>query len=224
MMLLALDTSTHAVGVALYDGFQVLCESIWTSRDYHTVELAPKVADTLSKSGLSISDLSALAVAIGPGSFTGLRIGLALAKGISLAQRIPMIGIPTLDILAAAQPLREENLAAVLRAGRGRLATGWYRRSGQVWKSTGAIEILTAAELGERIQSPTQVCGELVEEERRLLARKRKTVLLASPAQSLRRPAYLAELAWHRWQSGQIDNPVSLSPFYLHTGDLIPGG
>ena len=79
-------------------------------------------------------------------------------------------------------------------------------------------------ELGERIQSPTQVCGELVEEERRLLARKRKTVLLASPAQSLRRPAYLAELAWHRWQSGQIDNPVSLSPFYLHTGDLIPGG
>jgi tRNA threonylcarbamoyladenosine biosynthesis protein TsaB len=223
-MLLALDTSTHTIGVALYNGYQVLCESIWTSRDYHTVELAPKVAEILSKSGLSTSDLTILAVAIGPGSFTGLRIGLALAKGLALAHRIPMVGIPTLDILAAAQPLREENMVAVLRAGRGRITTGWYHRSGGTWKSTGAFEILTATELSERIQTPTLVCGELVEEERRLLARKRKNVLLASPAQSVRRPAYLAELAWHRWQSGQVDNPVSLSPFYLHISELIPGG
>ena len=59
---------------------------------------------------------------LGPGSFTGLRIGLALAKGMALARHLPVIGVPTLDILAAAQPVREENLVAILLAGRGRLA------------------------------------------------------------------------------------------------------
>jgi tRNA threonylcarbamoyladenosine biosynthesis protein TsaB len=223
-MLLALDTSTHTVGVALYDGTHVLSESVWISPDYHTVELAPKVAEVLSKSGMTVVELGAVAVAIGPGSFTGLRIGLALAKGLALAHHLSLIGIPTLDILAAAQPLLDSHLVVVLRAGRGRLAAGWYQKRRNMWQATGNIELLSAEQLSERIQNPTLVCGELNEEERRLLNRKRKNVIIASPAQSLRRPAYLAELGWKRWQSGEVDNPATLSPFYLHTGESIPGG
>jgi tRNA threonylcarbamoyladenosine biosynthesis protein TsaB len=67
------------------------------------------------------------------------------------------------------------------------------------------------------------VCGELTGEARAILARKRKNVLLASPAQSLRRPSFLAELAWKRWQAGQVDDPVTLAPIYLHVGEPIPG-
>ena len=221
-MLLALDTSTRTVGVALYDGVQVLSESVWSSKDYHTVELAPAVADTLSRSGITTEDLEALVVATGPGSFTGLRIGLALAKGIVLVRHLPLIGIPTLDVLAAAQPLDELPLAAVLRAGRGRLAVGWYQVEDDAWQSTGDIEVFTPEELAQRIQSPTHVCGELDEEERRLLSRKRKSVILATPAQSLRRPAYLAELGWRRWQKDEVDDPATLAPFYLHHNDSIP--
>jgi tRNA threonylcarbamoyladenosine biosynthesis protein TsaB len=66
------------------------------------------------------------------------------------------------------------------------------------------------------------VCGELSEEERAILARKRKNVLLASPAQCLRRPSFLAELAWKRLQAGQVDDPISLAPIYLHVGEPIP--
>jgi len=222
-MLLALDTSTRTVGIALYDGIQVLSESVWNSKDYHTVELAPAVAETLSKSGVSIEDLQALVVALGPGSFTGLRIGLALAKGIALVRHLPLIGIPTLDVLAAAQPLDDIPLAAVLRAGRGRLAVGWYEADNHTWHPNGDIEILTPEELSQRIQSPTLVCGELEEEERRLLGRKRKNVTLASPAQSLRRPAFLAELGWRRWQQEDVDDPATLAPFYLHYNEPIPG-
>ena len=222
-MLLALDTSTRTVGVALYDGVQVLSESVWNSKDYHTVELAPAVAETLSKSGVNIEDLQALVVALGPGSFTGLRIGLALAKGIALVRHLPLIGIPTLDVLAASQPLDDLQLAAVLRAGRGRLAVGWYKAENSAWHSSGDVEILTPEELTQRIQSPTLVCGELEEEERRLLGRKRKNVALASPAQSLRRPAFLAELGWRRWQQEDVDDPATLAPFYLHYNEPIPG-
>jgi tRNA threonylcarbamoyladenosine biosynthesis protein TsaB len=227
-MLLALDTSTRTVGIALYDGAQVLSESTWTSHDYHTVELAPAVAETFKKSGKSVEDLEALVVARGPGSFTGLRIGLALAKGIALVRHIPIIGIPTLDALAAAQPVGSEPMVAVLRAGRGRLAVNWYRAVAGVWQSEGNIEALTPADLAERIQSPriqspVRVCGELSEDERRLLGRKRKSVLLASPAQCLRRPSFLAELGWQRWQAGKVDDPATLSPIYLHYNEPIPG-
>jgi tRNA threonylcarbamoyladenosine biosynthesis protein TsaB len=222
-MLLALDTSTRTVGLALYDGVRVLSENVWASQDYHTVELAPAVEEMLKKSGMGVSDLEALGVAIGPGSFTGLRIGLALAKGLALVRHIPLIGIPSLDILAAAQSQTNIPMAASLRAGRGRLAVGWYKLADNSWQSSGDLELLTAQDLSERIHSPTLVCGEFTEQERRLLRRKRKNVILASPAQCLRRPAFLAELAWERWQAGDIADPATLSPIYLHHGEPIPG-
>lgn len=221
-MLLALDTSTRYIGLALYDGVRVLSETVWASADHHTVEMAPAVAETLTRTGVTMNDLRALAVATGPGSFTGLRIGMALGKGIALARRLPMIGIPTLDILAAAQPVQDASLAAILQAGRGRLATGWYRAEKGAWISTGEPVVLTVEALSRRIQQPTLVCGELTEDERRILGRKRKNVLLASPAQSLRRPAILAELAWQRWQAGQVDDPATLAPTYLHYNEPIP--
>jgi tRNA threonylcarbamoyladenosine biosynthesis protein TsaB len=223
-MLLAIDTSTRTVGVALYDGDQVWNETTWTSQDYHTVELAPGIQDILQKSGVVITDVEAIAVAIGPGSFTGLRIGLAVAKGIALARHIPILGVPTLDIVAAAAPLETgRSLAAVLRAGRGRLAVGWYQIERAGWRSIKRLEVLTAQDLADKIQEPTLVCGELTENERRLLARKRKIVHLLSPARSLRRPGYLAEIGWRRWRAGKVDDPATLTPIYLHQSDPIPG-
>jgi tRNA threonylcarbamoyladenosine biosynthesis protein TsaB len=153
-----------------------------------------------------------------------LRIGLSLAKGLTLVHHKPIVGIPTLDILAAAQPLGGESLVAVLRAGRGRLAAGWYQSRRRKWQAEGNIKLVSAEELGEKIQKPTLVCGELTEEERRILGKNRRNIKLATPAQSLRRPSYLAELGWRRWQTGEVDNPATLSPFYLHTSELIPGG
>lgn len=222
-MLLAIDTSTRAIGLALYDGIQVLSETVWISQDYHTVELAPAVRETLEKCDVQVFSLEALAVALGPGSFTGLRIGLALVKGMSLAHHLPLIGVPTLDIVAAAQPLRDEPMAAVLHAGRERLAVGWYLVINDHWQQTGKIEVLTPQELHRRIKKPTLVCGELTQSVRGLLERKRVNVISVSPAQCVRRPAYLAELGWQRWEAGQVDDPAILSPIYLHHHDPIPG-
>ncbi|MFZ2098876.1 MAG: tRNA (adenosine(37)-N6)-threonylcarbamoyltransferase complex dimerization subunit type 1 TsaB [Anaerolineales bacterium] len=223
-MLLAIDTSTRNVGIALYDGIQVLNETIWVSHDYHTVELAPAIGETLSRSGIKIQDLKILAVSIGPGSFTGLRIGLAVAKGIALTCHLPIIGIPTLDILTESQPIIPGlPLAAVIQAGRGRLAVGWYTAAENRWQLNPPIKIMDAVELSRQIHEPTLVCGELNEEQQHTLARKYKNVILASPAHSVRRPSLLAELAWKRWQAGDIDDPVTLSPIYLNQGEPIPG-
>ncbi len=132
-MLLGIDTSTQSVGIAIYDGHQILCEESWISRQYHTVELAAAVDTNLQRAGLAVKDLDVLAIATGPGSFTGLRIGMALVKGLAYTQQLPVIGIPTLDITAQAIPPCDKRLAAVLQAGRSRLAVGWYQSEIDRW-------------------------------------------------------------------------------------------
>jgi len=222
-MLLALDTSTQTIGIALFDGAQVIGESIWKTQNHHTVEVAPALKELLDRCGVKANDIQAIGVALGPGSFTSLRIGLAVAKGMALALRIPMVGVPTLDILAAAQPRSDNPLAVLLQVGRGRVAVGWYKWARHSWETQGSIEIKTVEKFSEEIETPTMVCGELTAPERQILARKRKNVILSSPAGSLRRPSYLAEIAWRRWKTGKTDKVIPLAPIYIHTGEVIPG-
>jgi tRNA threonylcarbamoyladenosine biosynthesis protein TsaB len=222
-MLLAIDSASRKIGIALYDGVEVLHEAIWHSHSHHTVELTPAIAFALEQRGNTIEDIQVIAISIGPGSYTGLRIGAAVAKGIALAQRLPLVGVPTFDIIAAAQPVQKDiQLAVVLEAGRGRLAIGWYKPKDDTWQSTNKSALFTPEKFNKRIRKPTLICGELSGEVRKLLGRKRKNAVLASPAQSLRRPSFLAELAWERWQAGEVDDPAEIAPFYLQTGENIP--
>lgn len=221
-MLLAVDTSTMKMGLALYDGTQVLGELLWKSQHHHTVELAPTVDRLLRGSGLKMDDVRAVGIALGPGSFTSLRVGLAFVKGLALAKHIPVLGIPTLDVQAASVEVENNPLVAVLQAGRGRLAVGWYKPTKNGWQAKGPVAVTTVNELAKKIRKPTIVCGELNADERKRLERKRANVLLCSPAGSVRRPGVLAELAWKRWQAGESDDIASLAPIYLHIGDPIP--
>jgi len=220
-MLLAVDTSTAQVGLAIYDGSQVIGEYAWRSTQRHTVELAPAIFELLKRCGLTMDDVQALGVALGPGSFTSLRVGLSLAKGLALSRHVPLIGIPTLDILAAAQPASRLPLVVAIQAGRSRLAAGWYKNSKGGWQAKGPARVLTLDTLADEMKSPVILCGELTSQERQRLAEK-TDVHLASPAQSVRRPAVLAELAWARWQAGQVDDEAQLAPIYLHVADPIP--
>jgi tRNA threonylcarbamoyladenosine biosynthesis protein TsaB len=232
-VLLAVDTSTDQVGVALGDGTRVAAEWIWYSKLHHTVELAPALRRLMQLAGESMENIEAVSVAIGPGSYTALRVGLSLAKGISVSRGIPVIGIPTLDVLAAAQPQAAMPLATVLRAGRGRVALGWYRpvpASGSskptadhdgkgVWEAEGAVGLTTVEALARSIDKPTMIAGELTPEERQRLRRKKVKVVLAPPHLCVRRPALLAELGWNRYQSGAVDNAAALAPIYLHQAE-----
>ncbi len=222
-MLIAIDTSTAQVGLALYDGNQVLGELTWTTRQHHTTELAPALTGLLNRSGVSMDMVSALGVAIGPGSFTSLRVGLALVKGLALARRLPVIGISTLDVIAAAQPASKHPLLAVIQAGRKRIAFSEYKSLKNEWQVQGPVRSGTVDELADSIESPTVVAGEFSPEDRSRLSKKRAKILLASPAYCMRRPSLLAELAWERWQKNEVDDAASLAPIYLHVeGTPIP--
>jgi tRNA threonylcarbamoyladenosine biosynthesis protein TsaB len=222
MMLLAIDTSTAQIGLALYNGVSVPGELAWQSRAHHTEHLAPALAGLLERLGVTMEEINALGVAIGPGSFTCLRVGLSFAKGLTLARHLPLVGIPTLDVVAGCVPLSDRRLAAVVQAGRGRLAVGWYKPAENGWQAFGPTTSMTAAELEAKIRKPVIICGELTAEDRQCLGRKFKKVILASPAQCVRRPGVLAEIAWNRWQTGRTDVAASLAPIYLHVAGGLP--
>jgi tRNA threonylcarbamoyladenosine biosynthesis protein TsaB len=220
-MLLAVDTSTAQVGLAIYDGSQVISEYAWRSSQRHTVELAPAIFESLKRCKLTMDDIQSIGVALGPGSFTSLRVGLALAKGVALSRHLPLIGIPTLDILAAAQPASRLPLMVAIQAGRGRLAVGWYKNTKNGWQAKIPPRVMTVEMLTNEVKSPVIFCGELTSDERQKMA-ENAAVHLASPAQSVRRPAVLAELAWLRLQAGQLDDQANLAPIYLHVAEPIP--
>ena len=221
-MLLAIDTSTSWISLALYDGVQVKYEITWQSQHHHTVELAPAIVQLFDHTGTQTRDLTGLVVATGPGSFTSLRIGVAAAKGMALGLKLPLVGIPSLDVIAYAQPLDERPLIAVLHAGRSRLAYVTYLVEGDQWCPQHEPAVLDAKDLVKTISAPTLIAGELSEEARTILGRRWKNAMIVQPARCLRRAGFLAEMGWARLMNDQVDDPVTLTPIYLSTTTLIP--
>jgi tRNA threonylcarbamoyladenosine biosynthesis protein TsaB len=215
-VLLAIDTATRSLGIALHSGSEVLTECVWATEARHTVELAPEVAIAVRRTGAEFRQLTAVAVALGPGSYTGLRIGLALAKGLALAHKLTLIGVPTLDILAHSQPAREEPMVCVLQAGRGRVAALWYKWGRRSWKASGAPKAMSWEQLGESLKKPSYICGELGKEGREVL-RGSPFAQLAPPSLCIRRPSALAELAWSQIRTGKLMDAAAVVPQYLAT-------
>ena len=221
-MIIAIDTSTEWIGLAIFDGVQVLGECVWRSKNYHTVELVPALNDLIARAQISRDQISAVAVAIGPGSFTGLRIGVAAAKGIAVALNVPLLGVPSLDVLAAAQAGLRRPMIALLKVGRGRFAYARYLFKKSKWERQGEIAVGEAKEIAATINSPVFVCGEMTAEERQILGRKWKTAKLSSASQGMRRPSVLAEMAWQSLKSGRSAEFASPVPIYVHTLSNVP--
>ena len=217
-MLLALDTATRQASVALYDERGVRAETNWLSADNQSVELMPRVAEMLAQQGVRPADLRGVAVAIGPGSFTGLRIGLSVAKGMAVGRGIALLGIPTLDALAQAFVGQRMPLRAVLDIGRGRYVIADYRLGRDQWQRTGKDRLVAREQVSAGIRERTLFAGEIDETLREaIVASLDVNAVLASPAGQLRRAGFLAELGWARLQRGERDDPAALAPIYLHT-------
>lgn len=220
-MLLAIDTATRVISLALHDGERIVAESSWETANHHTVELAPAVQAMLTRAGLESRQLTAIAVALGPGSFTGLRIGLGFAKGLATSLNLPLLGIPTLHILTAAQPSQAERLMAVLQAGRGRVCAQAFHWEDGGWTADGdpIIQSWDALLESQAEAGPLVISGEIDAGGAKTLAEAQQAgqpVTIAPAADRLRRAGFLADLAWARLRRDDVDDPLTLVPIYLH--------
>lgn len=208
-MLLAIDTSTDWSGLALYDDQTVLGETTWRSARQHTEQLTEQLALLCKHTAVAPSAFKAVAVATGPGSWAGLRVGMSLAKGIAVAHGLPILGVSTTDVLAWPHRDTDATLVAVVRLGRSRYAAAVFPHMSEPCTEPSAPEAYDLAALP--VVDGIYV-GDVDEEVRGHIGRRGRVL---SPALNLRRPAALAELAWLRWREGDVDDLVSLEPIYL---------
>jgi tRNA threonylcarbamoyladenosine biosynthesis protein TsaB len=214
-MLLAVDTSTKHVSLALHDGFQLRVEYTWEAPRQHTVDLVPRTVAALGQLNMGARHITGIAVALGPGSFTGLRAGLSVAKGLAMTRGLPLVGVPTLDIVAAAQWPDDRPLVAVLQAGRGRICAVSYCWLEDGWAAQDAPRLTTWPDLVTELDAPTLFCGEVDRRGAEMLASAGELAVLLPAGVRLRRAGYLAELAWRRIARRDFDDPAALTPIYL---------
>jgi len=209
-LLLALDTSTSTASVAVFDGQRVVSETTWLAGREHSTRLLVEVEAGLERIGRAAPDVTGLVVARGPGSFTGVRVALSVAKGMAAGLGIPLWGVSSLDVLALAAGSVDLPVRAVLEAGRGRYASGLYERGVAVEPPL----LATLDALIQLIRDETLVIGELGPDARQRL-QAQSEVRLADPAACLRRAGFLAELGWRMALRGEPGEPGLVDALYI---------
>lgn len=210
-ILLAIDTCTRRSSVALRDLTMIRAECAWETERHHTAGVTEQIRRLMRTAHIQPEDIGAVAVAIGPGSFTGVRCGLAIAKGFAIARNLPLIGVTAFDVIAAAQPNHHVPVYALVEAGRGRIAARRYE-----WRKEGLSvaddwRIQSWSEFAESVEPPAWVCGDLTPTLESLL--EMRGAVAPAPL-NVRRAGYLAEIAYARWLSGEVDDAMTLMPIY----------
>jgi tRNA threonylcarbamoyladenosine biosynthesis protein TsaB len=214
-MLLAIDTSTIQTGLACYDERGLLGECTWLSGRDHSAQLLPQLSLLLRHLGRARQEISAVAVALGPGSWSGLRVGMSTAKGFALARGVPVIGVGTLDALAYQHDRPGLATIPLIRLGRERFASGTMPRQRDQRRLIEPRNV-TLAEIAAETTGRALFCGDIDPDIQAALGeRLGARAVFPTPAASARRPGYLAELAWQRFQAGDTDDVATLEPIYL---------
>ena len=211
-LLLAIDTSTRYAGVALADQERVIASRTWHSGVNHTAELMPAVVQVLQGRGIAVGDLDAVAVALGPGGFSALRVGISVAKGLCVSAGIPIVGVGSLDLEAFPFAGSGLPVCALLESGRTEAASALFAAEGQRIRED---RVSTSDELVEEIAQTTLFCGEGVARwAPEIKSGLGSQAVICSPTPAVRVWS-LAEMARQRLNSGQVDDLATLEPQYL---------
>ena len=195
------------------DGERVVAGRTWYSRVNHSADLMPAVVQVLKDCGVTTKELTGIAVSLGPGGFSALRVGLSAAKGLAAAGGLPLLGVGTLE--SEAQPYRGSGLpvCAMLEAGRNEVAAARFAADGS---AVGEERICPPEELLEAISGPTLFCGEGVGPREGLIRERLGSdgMVVNSPTPAARLWS-LALLGQKRLELGQTDDAAALQPNYL---------
>ena len=216
MLLLALDTATEKGSLALVADDRVLMAYSLESHGAYLTRLMPAVAALLADTGRQPADLTSVAVSLGPGNFTGLRIGLATAKTLAWSLNCPLVAVPTMEVLAAQFPFSLIPIGVVMDAKRGEVFWGRFRCPEDQPLLLEGPRRLPVGDLPARLAPPLVLTGTGLDVHQEALAPQLSPEIAWAPPE-LRRPQAptLARLARRRLEAGLTANPAQLVPTYL---------
>jgi tRNA threonylcarbamoyladenosine biosynthesis protein TsaB len=221
VLILGIDTATPQVGCAI-GGHEGVLASFHAARGRrHAETLVPAIEFLCKQAQVELSEIGAVAVDIGPGMFTGLRVGVATGKAMASALRIPMVGVQSLDLLAFPVRWTDRRIVSVVDARRGEVFYCFYRQV------PGGIQRLSSPEVG----SPARLCSEIQANRDECLAVGDGAIRYRDELEGLARveigelglqypsPSSLVQLAHARALREEFVNPWDLEPLYLRKAD-----
>jgi len=221
-IILALETATMCGSVALVTENRCIAEFSLQTGETHSRRLLAGIDWVLQEAGIDMSAIAAVAVSLGPGSFTGLRIGLATAKGLAMAAGAKLIGVGTLDGLAA-QFFAAANIliCPVLDARKKEVYCGFYRCDNQgIPRLQGEYQVVSPEALCERIDEPVVLLGDGSEVYDHLFQEKLAGLLrVVPPGTYFPRAATIGLLALAKWQEDGFLDPVTAEPIYIRASE-----
>ncbi|MDK1031563.1 MAG: tRNA (adenosine(37)-N6)-threonylcarbamoyltransferase complex dimerization subunit type 1 TsaB [Planctomycetia bacterium] len=211
MKLIAVETSTRTGSVAVADGGKVLAEETFATRQSHGRDLLPTVDALCRDAGWSPRDVGLVAVSIGPGSFTGIRIAVVFAKVLAMQTGAKIVAVDSLRSLAENAPAGARRVAAILDAKRSGLFAEVFERRGCSLVRTYGPEVVTPEEFAKALPRPAYVMGDGL---------KKSSALLADCAQAdeslwMSSAATVARLGWALHEAGEHTLPEELKPLYI---------
>lgn len=225
MKILAIDTSTMLGGIAIMDESLLIAESRLNVKSTHSERLMTEIEHCLKQSGIKISDIDVFAVATGPGSFTGLRIGLSTVKGFSYATGKQIVSVPTLEALAWNFPYSKYPVCTMLDARKKEVYAGLFK-----WEEENFIRLIneTPAKPEEFARDALRVTHDdkfIFAGEGAALYRDKiievmgEKAVFASLEKTVPSPANVAVLGFKKAKAGEFSEPISLIPMYIRKSE-----
>lgn len=222
MPVLALDTATLVSSVALAAEDTLLAEITLQTKKTHSELLMPHIHQLLAMANVAKQDIEAVAVSIGPGSFTGLRIGLATAKALAYALRIPIVGVPTLAALAYGCPLPGALLSPLLDAQKKNVyqaVFSWEQGNLQEVRPARVIPFADVLREMSNMDQPVMLLGEGAVMNRQIILQTGGNLLLAPPHIIMPRAANVAMLGQKMLAAGEQQDVMALDPLYIRRSE-----
>ncbi|MBE0643675.1 MAG: tRNA (adenosine(37)-N6)-threonylcarbamoyltransferase complex dimerization subunit type 1 TsaB [Bacteroidetes bacterium] len=223
-MILAIETATTRLGVALIDGDVIRASMLVNRGNAHDELLAPLCSDIVAHAGLTMRELTGLAVSAGPGSFTGLRIGLAVAKGMALALDIPLALVPTHDAIAAGMAhswahVGSTHIAVCIDAKRDDIYAATYHLEGNSWSAEYAIHVCDAGVLLGELSEGTVLVGDGAA---KVHARAPHALRILPDPAAVFDARFVALLGARMLADGMAADPDTCEPLYVQEFEVKP--
>ena len=215
MQLLAVDTATSILSVAICDQDSLIAEATLECDRRHTERLLATIDWILSESSLRLSDVDALAVSVGPGSFTGLRVGLAAMKGLAIGAHLPLVGVPTLDAMARTPGISDGIVCPVLDAKMGEVFAAAYESCGDSLTLCSPVRVCSIQDFLSAATEKATYLGDGALLYRAEIERLRPGSTVLGPLFRNPRASAVALEAFKLLQLGVPTDPDTVVPVYL---------
>jgi tRNA threonylcarbamoyladenosine biosynthesis protein TsaB len=221
MKILGVDTSTSCCSIGFVDGESIVAEYLLDVPTTHSERLLNSIEHVFEQAGCALGELDGWAVSLGPGSFTGLRIGISTIKGLAFATAKPVAGIPTLDALASNVSPTPYLICPILDARKGEVYTSFYQYDEKgLLRRLSDYQALRPEDLAKRIERKTIFLGSGVKTYGERLQKAVPALASFVPASlNLPRGSSVARLGWERFRRNEALDLSTFTPIYVRASE-----